>query len=94
MRGRLTVKVLKERRHGAAALWPIEHCIAPLVTVLYQVASSVYGMRLVLIDMRATIGIATAAILPFIPIWLSAIPAKTIIDHLVGLIACGSRGTP
>jgi len=86
MRGRPTVKVLKGPRHDAAVLWPIEHVIAPLVTVLYQVASNVYAMCLVLFDLRAAIGVAIAAILPFVTIWLSAIPAKTIIDHLVRLI--------
>lgn len=55
-------------------------------TDLYGVASNVYAMRLVLFDVRAAIGLAVAAILPFVPIWLTAIPAKTIIDHLVGLV--------
>lgn len=55
-------------------------------TDLYGVASNVYAMRLVLFDARAAIAIAVSALLPFIPIWLSAIPAKTIIDHLVGLV--------
>jgi hypothetical protein len=55
-------------------------------TDLYGVASNIYAMRLVLFDARAAIGLAVAAILPFVPIWLSAIPAKTIIDHLVGLV--------
>jgi hypothetical protein len=87
MRGRPTVKVLKGPRQGAAVLSPIEHGIAPLVTVLYQVASNVYAMRLVLIDVRAAIAVASAAILPFVLVWLSAIPAKTIIEDLVGLIA-------
>lgn len=55
-------------------------------TDLYGVASNVYAMRLVLFDLRAAIAVAVAALLPFVPIWLSAIPAKTIIDHLVGLV--------
>jgi hypothetical protein len=55
-------------------------------TDLYGVASNVYAMRFVLLDVRAAITIAISALLPFVPIWLSAIPAKTIIDHLVGLV--------
>jgi hypothetical protein len=55
-------------------------------TDLYGVASNVYAMRVVLFDLRAAIAVAVAALLPFVPIWLSAIPAKTIIDHLVGLV--------
>ncbi len=55
-------------------------------TDLYGVASNVYAMRLVLFNVRAAIAVALSALLPFIPIWLSAIPAKTIIDHLVGLV--------
>jgi hypothetical protein len=55
-------------------------------TDLYGVASNVYAMRFVLLDVRAAITIAISALLPFVAIWLSAIPAKTIIDHLVGLV--------
>jgi hypothetical protein len=55
-------------------------------TDLYQVVANVYAMRLVLFDVRAAIAVAISALLPFVPIWLSAIPAQTIIDHLVGLI--------
>jgi hypothetical protein len=55
-------------------------------TDLYGVASNVYAMRLVLFDLRAALAVAVSALLPFVPIWLSAIPAKTIIDHLVGLV--------
>jgi len=55
-------------------------------TDLYQVVSNVYAMRVVLFDVRAAIAVAISALLPFVPIWLSAIPARTIIDHLVGLI--------
>jgi hypothetical protein len=55
-------------------------------TDLYQVVSNVYAMRLVLFDLRAAIAVAISAMLPFVPIWLSAIPAQTIIDHLVGLV--------
>ena len=55
-------------------------------TDLYGVASNVYAMRLVLFDLRAAIAVAISALLPFVPIWLSAIPARTIIDHLVGLV--------
>jgi len=55
-------------------------------TDMYGVASNVYAMRLVLFDVRAAIAVALSALLPFVPIWLSAIPAKTIIDHLVGLV--------
>lgn len=55
-------------------------------TDMYGVASNVYAMRLVLFDLRAAIAVAVVALLPFIPIWLSAIPAMTVIDHLVGLL--------
>ena len=55
-------------------------------TDLFQVVGNVYSMRLVLFDLRIVVGLAVAAVLPFVPIWLSAIPAKTIIDHLVGLL--------
>jgi hypothetical protein len=55
-------------------------------TDLYQVVANVYAMRLMLLDVRAAIAVAISALLPFVPIWLSAIPAKTIIGHLVGLI--------
>jgi hypothetical protein len=55
-------------------------------TDMYGVASNVYAMRLVLFDLRSAIAVAVSALLPFVPIWLSAIPLKTIVDHLVGLV--------
>lgn len=55
-------------------------------TDLYGVVGNVYGMRLVLFDLRVIAGLAICACLPFVPIWLSAIPAKTVLDHLVGML--------
>lgn len=55
-------------------------------TDLYGVVANVYAMRLVLFDLRIVVGLAVAAVLPFVPIWLSAIPVRTLIDHLVGLL--------
>jgi len=55
-------------------------------TDLYGVVANVYSMRLVLFDLRIVVGLIVAAVLPFVPIWLSAIPAKTVLDHLVGLL--------
>ena len=55
-------------------------------TDLYGVVGNVYAMRRVLIDLRVVIGLAVAACVPFVPIWLSAIPAKTVLDHVLGLL--------
>ncbi len=55
-------------------------------TDLYGIVGNVYAMRLVLVDLRIAATLALAACVPFIPIWISAIPAQTLIDHLVGLL--------
>lgn len=55
-------------------------------TDLYSVTANVYAMRLVLFDPRAAATLAIAALLPFAPIWMSVIPAKTLISHLIGLL--------
>jgi hypothetical protein len=55
-------------------------------TDLYGVVGNVYAMRLVLIDLRIVVGLVAAACLPFVPIWLSAIPARTVLDHVIGLL--------
>jgi hypothetical protein len=55
-------------------------------TDLYGVVGNVYAMRIVLFDLRVVAGLAVAACLPFVPIWLSAIPARTVLDHLIGLL--------
>ncbi|HKP66439.1 MAG TPA: hypothetical protein VJX31_07420 [Casimicrobiaceae bacterium] len=44
------------------------------------------SIRLVLFDVRTAIAIAIAALLPFVPIWLSAITLATVLDPLAGVL--------
>jgi hypothetical protein len=55
-------------------------------TDLYSVTANVYAMRPILFDPRAAAALALSALLPFAPIWMSVIPAKTLISHLIGLL--------
>jgi hypothetical protein len=73
--------------HGALSVQDFPAAADP-----YGVASNVCAMRFVLFDARAAIAIA--ALLPFVPIWPSAIPARTIIDHLDGLVLRDLRSAP
>lgn len=55
-------------------------------TDLYGVAANVYGMQPTLFDPRVAASLAIATLLPFAPIWLSVIPAKTLLTHLIGML--------
>lgn len=55
-------------------------------TDLYSVAANAYVMQPVLFDPRSALALAVAALLPFAPIWLSVIPAKTVLSHLIGML--------
>ncbi len=55
-------------------------------TDLYSITANVYAMRPILFDPRAAAALALSALLPFAPIWMSVIPAKTLISHLIGLL--------
>lgn len=52
-------------------------------TDLYAVVANVYAMRPAIYDIQCLLSVVVATVLPFIPIWLSAIPFSTIVDHLV-----------
>lgn len=52
-------------------------------TDLYQVVGNVYAMRTAIYDIQGLLSVVVATVLPFAPIWLSAIPFSTIVDHLV-----------
>jgi len=53
-------------------------------TDLYAVVANVYAMRTAIYDIQGLLSVVIATALPFAPIWLSAIPFSTIVDHLVG----------
>ncbi|HKE48616.1 MAG TPA: hypothetical protein VKB52_11175 [Rhodanobacteraceae bacterium] len=55
-------------------------------TDLYGIVSNLNSMQLVLIDYRAVIAIAVAALLPFAPIWLTAVPFDTVLDAIKGVL--------
>jgi hypothetical protein len=55
-------------------------------TDLYSVTANVYAMRPVLFDPRAAISLAVAVLVPFVPIWLTVIPAKVIFTQLLKLV--------
>lgn len=52
-------------------------------TDLYQVVGNVYAMRTAIYDIQGLLSVVVATVLPFAPIWLSAIPFNTLVDHLV-----------
>ncbi|WP_114241135.1 hypothetical protein [Dyella sp. C9] len=55
-------------------------------TDLYSVVANVYSMRPVLFDPRSAIALAIATLVPFGPIWLTVIPAKTLLSQLLKLV--------
>jgi hypothetical protein len=52
-------------------------------TDLYSIASNVYRMRIVPLDLRSLIPLALATVLPFVPVILVALPFKQVLE-LVG----------
>jgi len=52
-------------------------------TDLYSIASNVYRMRIVPLDLRSLIPLALATVLPFVPVVLIALPFKQVLE-LVG----------
>jgi hypothetical protein len=54
-------------------------------TDLYSVAANVYAMQPTLFDPRVAASVGIATLVPFAPIWLSVIPTKVLLTHLVGL---------
>jgi hypothetical protein len=55
-------------------------------TDLYSVTANVYMMRPVLFDPRSALALAIATLVPFGPIWLMVIPAKTVLTQLLKLV--------
>jgi hypothetical protein len=55
-------------------------------TDLYSIVAYAFDMQPFLFDYKIAVMIAIATLLPFAPIWLSVVPAKTVLDHLVGLL--------
>lgn len=55
-------------------------------TDLYGVAANVYAMKPTLFDPRVAASVAIATLVPFAPIWLTVIPTKVLLSHLVGLL--------
>lgn len=52
-------------------------------TEIYTITANVYAMRTAIYDIPGLLSIVVATALPFVPIWLSAIPFSTIVNHLV-----------
>jgi hypothetical protein len=52
-------------------------------TDLYAIVANVYAMRTAIYDIPGLLSIVIATVLPFVPIWLSAIPFSTLVNHLV-----------
>lgn len=52
-------------------------------TDLYAIVANVYAMRTAIYDIPGLLSIVIATMLPFVPIWLSAIPFSTLVNHLV-----------
>ena len=55
-------------------------------TDLYSIVSNVYNMRLVLFDYQGTAAIVMTVLAPFLPVWLCAVPLKTLSKNLIGLL--------
>lgn len=55
-------------------------------TDLYSVSANVYTMRPILFEPRSVVSLGFATLLPFAPIWLSVVPAKTVITQLLHLL--------
>jgi len=52
-------------------------------TDLYAIATNVYAMRTVIYDIRGLLWVVVATALPFVPIWLTAIPFSAVVNHFV-----------
>lgn len=52
-------------------------------TDLYAIATNVYAMRTAIYDIRGLLWVVVATVLPFVPIWLTAIPFSAIVNHVV-----------
>ena len=52
-------------------------------TDLYAIVANVYAMRTTIYDVQGLLSVVIATVLPFVPIWLSAIPFSAIVNHLV-----------
>ncbi|MET0937132.1 MAG: hypothetical protein ABWX83_14150 [Luteibacter sp.] len=55
-------------------------------TDLYGIVSNVVGMRLLLVDYPTLVAVAITAVLPFVPLWLAAVPFQTLVDKVVGML--------
>jgi hypothetical protein len=53
---------------------------------LYGVVANVYGMKLLLVEYPGMVMLAVAALVPFIPIWLHAVPLRTLAAHVLGAL--------
>jgi hypothetical protein len=54
-------------------------------TDLYAIVANVYGMRLFVFDYRSAASIAVVSLLPFVPIWLTAIPLDKLLKTIAGV---------
>ncbi len=55
-------------------------------TDLYGIVSNVYNMRPLLFDPKNAVTILVATLIPFAPVYLSVVPAKTVFQHLLGML--------
>lgn len=55
-------------------------------TDLYAIAANVYGMSFVIFDYRSAAAIAVFSLLPFAPLWLSAVPIDEVLQKLAGFV--------
>jgi hypothetical protein len=55
-------------------------------TDLYSIAAYTYDMRLFVLDYRSVAMIAIASLVPFVPIWLTAIPIDKVLKTIAGAL--------
>jgi hypothetical protein len=53
---------------------------------LYGVVANVYAMRLVLFDAQGLAALVFFVVLPFLPVWLAAVPMTTLAHHLADML--------
>ena len=53
---------------------------------LYGVSTNAFEMKLLLVDHPTLLSLALIAIVPFVPLWLAAVPFDTVVDHIVKML--------
>jgi hypothetical protein len=55
-------------------------------TDLYGVVANVHAMAIIPLDLRDLAPLATATLLPFVPVALMAVPLDVLLQHLANLL--------